>query len=406
MPEITKAAYGMGDPPCVASGRVSFSLGFHGPCSSIDAACASALTAVHGAHACVEAYEASTALGESVSLKLLPFATLGMSLANMLSTDGRCKTFDVRANGMVRSEATGAAYLVPQTDALPHLAKLGASAVGQDGRSASLTAPNGVAQSLIIKRIIRGAGIGPDGIDCIQAHGTGTPLGDPTEAGALANTLGVARERPLSIGSHKSNTGHSESPSGMLGLLKTTMVLGTQTVYGKAQLRVMSQLVSQPTLRAPTPFLFGTHSIKARLRTTGVTAMGHSGTIAHTLAVDVTAATAGVKALKTPKIHADQWRSTLSRQRFGWFELKKKIGQITRTGVSDIVFTAAAAAAGAGGAGSAAPAAAIVTLDATILMASQVIDDDAGLSHSTAPYLTLPDPTWPCLTCCECVSGD
>ena len=206
----------------------------------------------------------------------------------MLSTDGRCKTFDVRANGMVRSEATGAAYLVPQDDFGPTLARIGHTVVGQDGRSASLTAPNGLAQSMVIKRIMKGAGIDATGIDCIQAHGTGTPLGDPTEAGALANTLGVARERPLTIGSHKSNTGHSESPSGMLGLLKTSLVLAASTVYGKAQLRVMSQLVSQPSLRAPTPFVFATNSLKAKLGSCGVTAMGHSGTIAHTLAMDLT----------------------------------------------------------------------------------------------------------------------
>jgi acyl transferase domain-containing protein len=240
-----------------------------------------------------------------------------MSLANMLSTDGRCKTFDVRANGMVRSEATGAAYLVPEADALPSLARIGSTAVGQDGRSASLTAPNGVAQSLIIKRILGGAALDPTGIDCIQAHGTGTPLGDPTEAGALANTLGVARDTPLSIGSHKSNTGHSESPSGVLGLLKTSLVLATQEVYGKAQLRIMSQLVSQPTLRAPTPFLFGTHTLKCKLRSTGVTAMGHSGTIAHTLALDATASGSGSLAKRTPKISADGWRNTLTRQRYG-----------------------------------------------------------------------------------------
>ena len=139
-----------------------------------------------------------------------------------------------------------------------------------------------------------------------------------------------------------------------LGAVLLGTLLGTQQVYGKAKLRIMSQLVSQPTLRAPTPFLFGTHTLKTKLRTTGVTAMGHSGTIAHTLAVDVTAGMRGDKAKKTPRISADQWRSSLSRQRYGWFELKKKMGSMDRTSISDIVFSAPVAQAApqpGGGAG-------------------------------------------------------
>jgi acyl-coenzyme A synthetase/AMP-(fatty) acid ligase/3-oxoacyl-(acyl-carrier-protein) synthase len=303
VPEITKAAYEMGDPPCVASERISFTLGFCGE----------------------QAGAAKTALSESGSLKLLPFTTLGMGhgLANMLSTDGRCKRFDVRANGMVRSKATGAAYLMPEPDALPSLARIGSIAVGQDGHSASLTAPNGVAQSLLIKSILSDAALDPTGIDCIQAHRTGTPLGNPTEAGTLANTLGLARDAPLCIRSHKRNTSHSESPSGMLGLLKTSLVLGTQMVYGKAQLRIMSQMVSQPTLRAPTPFLFGTHTLKCKLPSTEVTATGHSVPIAHTLAIDATASGAGSLAKRTPK---------LSEQSRAMAHLAKQVFDRTRHG--------------------------------------------------------------------------
>ena len=131
-----------GDNVSVAAGRISFVLGLQGPCSSVDTACASALAAMHGGSHAVRGGECGDALALAVGLKLLPHATLGAASAGMLSVDGRCKTLDARANGYARSEAVGALVLRPSDTGAGGLELLG-SAVRQDGRSASLTAPNG-----------------------------------------------------------------------------------------------------------------------------------------------------------------------------------------------------------------------------------------------------------------------
>ena len=172
-----------GDNVSVAAGRVSFALGLQGPCASVDAACASALVAMHEATHAVSDKESTGVLAMAVSLKLVPHGTLGAALAGMLSVDGRCKTFDARANGYARSEAVGALVLEHGGSSC---ALLGGSAVRQDGRSASLTAPNGSAQRTLLLTVLRRASLSPVAVRGIEAHGTGTPLGDPTEAGALA----------------------------------------------------------------------------------------------------------------------------------------------------------------------------------------------------------------------------
>ena len=134
-----------------AAGRLSFVLGLHGPCSSVDTACASALSAMHGGATAVRGAECAEAVALAVSLKLVPYSTLGAASAGMLSIDGRCKTLDARANGYARSEAVGALVLRACEDVTASALCLSGSAVRQDGRSASLTAPNGSAQRTLIQ---------------------------------------------------------------------------------------------------------------------------------------------------------------------------------------------------------------------------------------------------------------
>ena len=182
----------------------------------VDTACSSGHVVLHHAAAALRAGECPSALVSSVSLKLMPHAMLAIASAGMLAADGRCKTFDRRANGYTRSEAAAAIVLAPGVAAGGALLLEG-SAVRQDGRSASLTAPNGLAQRSLLAGAFAAAA--RSAIDCVEAHGTGTALGDPTEAGALAAVL---RDRNSSgcrtaVGAAKANVGHTEPVSGCSG---------------------------------------------------------------------------------------------------------------------------------------------------------------------------------------------
>merc|ERR1711969_44928 len=217
-----------------AGGGLSFVLALQGPCSSVDTACSSALSALHGAALAVRGGECGDALALAVSLKLLPHPTLGAASAGMLSADGRCKTLDARANGYVRSEGAGA--LVLQRDGAA-VVRLGGSAVRQDGRSASLTAPNGSAQRTLLVAALRRAAVAAVEVQCVEAHGTGTALGDPTEAGSLAAVHGAGgRTMPLAVGAAKASGGHAEAASGQIGLMKLRMALKDLAAAGNSQL--------------------------------------------------------------------------------------------------------------------------------------------------------------------------
>lgn len=213
----------------VASGRLSYALGLQGPAVSVDTACSSSLVAVHLACQSLRSGESRLALAGGVNLVLLPEITVSLSQANMLSPDGRCKAFDQSANGFVRAEGCGIVALKRLSDAQKDgdeiLALISGSATNQDGRSHGLTAPNGPAQEDVIRRALQIAELHPDQVGLIEAHGTGTSLGDPIEARALANVFG---NRPsdtagLAVGSVKTNIGHAESAAGIAGLIKLVL---------------------------------------------------------------------------------------------------------------------------------------------------------------------------------------
>jgi len=236
-----------GDTASVASGRVSFALGLQGPCVSVDTACSSALVALHGAWRAVVGGECPEGTAAAVSLKLAPQPTLGAAAAGMLSVDGRCKTWDARANGYVRSEGVGCTVVAPGGDSATGVVVLGL-AVRQDGRSASLTAPNGSAQRTLLGAALASAGVAAAGVARLEAHGTGTALGDPTEAGSLAATLcgrASGRASPLAVAAAKASIGHSEAASGQAGLQRLATALGRLAAGGNAQLRQLNPLVGE-----------------------------------------------------------------------------------------------------------------------------------------------------------------
>ena len=265
-----------GDNVSAAAGRVSFALGLQGPCSSVDTACSSALAAVHWGGYAIRGGESRAALALAVSLKLTPHVTLGAASAGMLSVDGRCKTLDARANGYARSEGVGALVLREGSGAALRLC---GSAVRQDGRSASLTAPNGSAQRTLLVAALERATLGAFDVGSIEAHGTGTALGDPTEAGALAAVHGAA-ENPRSIvyGAAKASVGHTEASSGQVGLLRLSEMADVAT--GNAHLRSLNPLVGSRLGSRAGCFVLSSQAVSSQLAC-GVSSFWYSGTIAH-----------------------------------------------------------------------------------------------------------------------------
>ena len=213
------------------AGRVSYVLGLQGPSIAVDTACSSSLTAVHLACSSLRSRECDTALAGGVNLILATWPNVTLAAAQMVAPDGRCKTFDASADGYVRGEGCGIVVLRRLSDALKAgdniLALIRGTAINQDGASSGFSVPNGIAQQALIRRTLEVAGVEPAEIDYVESHGTGTALGDPIEAGALGAVLGrdAARERPVWVGSVKSNIGHLESAAGVTGLIKLVLAM-------------------------------------------------------------------------------------------------------------------------------------------------------------------------------------
>ncbi|MDA0674634.1 MAG: beta-ketoacyl synthase N-terminal-like domain-containing protein, partial [Cyanobacteria bacterium] len=218
----------------MAANRLSYLLNLRGPSLAIDTACSSSLVAVHLACQSLRQGESTLAIAGGVNLILRPELTIGFSKLTALSPDGRCKAFDADANGFVRSEGAGAVILKPLEQAIrdgdPIYAVIRGSAVNQDGRSNGLTAPNREAQEQVIRAAFAQAHLDPALVDYIEAHGTGTLLGDPIEAKALGNVLGDRDPAaPVALGSVKSNIGHTEAAAGIASLIKTALCLHHRT---------------------------------------------------------------------------------------------------------------------------------------------------------------------------------
>lgn len=220
---------GTGSSMSIAANRLSYCFDLRGPSIALDTACSSSLVAVHLACQSLHSGECTLAIAGGVNLLFSPEKTIATSKATMLSPDGRCKSFDARANGYARSEGCGMILLKPLSAALADgdaiYAVIRGSATNQDGRSNGLTVPNGQAQEAALNAALRQADRQPNTIQYIEAHGTGTYVGDPIETTALGNVIGKRRATPCFIGSVKSNIGHLEGAAGVTGLMKTALAL-------------------------------------------------------------------------------------------------------------------------------------------------------------------------------------
>ncbi|WP_236543852.1 type I polyketide synthase [Spiractinospora alimapuensis] len=211
----------------VIANRISYAFGLSGPSLTVDAAQASALTAVHLARSSVARGESEIALAGGVNLVLSPLSTLAAARFGALSPDGLCYTFDARANGYVRGEGGGFVLLKQLDTALADgdriYCVLRGSATNNDGHTAALTIPNVQAQEAVLTKACANSGVDPAEVDYVELHGTGTPTGDPVEARALGTVFGQHRLTPLRVGSVKTNIGHLEGASGIAGLIKVAL---------------------------------------------------------------------------------------------------------------------------------------------------------------------------------------
>jgi acyl transferase domain-containing protein len=286
------------------TGRVSFIFGLQGPCSTYSTACSSSLVATHAAVKSLQDGGCELAIVLGVNM-LTSNATYALSQAGMITPTGRCHTFDAAADGYLRGEGCGALVLKRMDDVMADgdrvYAVIRGVGMAHDGKSASLTAPNGLAQEKLLRSTLKDARLLGRDIDYLEAHGTGTPLGDPIEMVTVAAVLGEGRDEecPLVVGAVKANIGHLEAVAGMAGLIKAVLVLQHEQAPPNPELKTLNPKIAEAVEGFPVHFPVRLESFReissgciddddndgtdVKRLVVGVSSFGYAGTIAHTI---------------------------------------------------------------------------------------------------------------------------
>ena len=291
-PARITAYSGTGNLFCFAPGRLSYILGLQGPNMAVDTACSSSLVAVHLACTSLRNGESDLSLAGGSHLVISPEISVFLSMTRAVAPDGRCKTFDASANGFARGEGCGVVVLKRLSDAIAAgdnvLALIRGSAVNHDGPGSGLTVPNEQAQEQVICQALANARVEPGLIRYVEAHGTGTSLGDPIEVNALAAALCGKRatDRPLMIGSVKTNVGHLEAAAGIIGLIKVVLAMTHEEIPPHLHFKTPNPLIAWDKLPVTVPVKPVPWQKGEEARFAGVSSFGMSGVNAHVVLED------------------------------------------------------------------------------------------------------------------------
>ena len=294
-PEIIEQHSPTGSHYSIVANRISYYLGLEGPSLVVDTACSSSLVSIHLACQSIRNKESDMALAGGVNLIIAPDSTVNMSKFGAMAPDGRSKAFDHRANGYVRGEGAGTVVLKPLSRAIREgnriYCVIKGSAVNNDGFSNGLTAPNPAAQRKVLQEACLRAGVAPGDVDYVETHGTGTMLGDPIEAGALGAVLGVSRphEKPLLIGSVKTNIGHTEGAAGIAGLIKVALSVYNRRLPPSLHFEKPNPHIAFDELNIRVNTKLARWPQETRAFTAGVSSFGFGGTNCHIVVGEVKA---------------------------------------------------------------------------------------------------------------------
>jgi acyl transferase domain-containing protein/NADPH:quinone reductase-like Zn-dependent oxidoreductase/aryl carrier-like protein/NADP-dependent 3-hydroxy acid dehydrogenase YdfG len=271
----------------ILSNRISYFFDLHGPSVTVDTACSSSLVCFHLGNQSLQNYESDITIVAGSALHFDPNIFTTMTDFGMLSSDGRCRMFDAKGSGYVRGEGVAALILKRRSSAIAAgdniRAVVRGSGINHDGTKSGLTLPNGAAQASLMRDTYKAAGVHVNDTDYFEAHGTGTSSGDPIEANAIGSVFAATRDKPLLVGSIKSNVGHLEGASGLAGIIKAAMSVEAGKIFPNMHFETPNPKIDFKRLKLEVPTELRDWQTTTDLRRASINSFGYGGTNAHVI---------------------------------------------------------------------------------------------------------------------------